>query len=153
MIIDLKRSINLRWLFDPVLLFILRWSCYQEYKSKWSRMWKSFAWKNPDPSVSAKAYFNICTVYRYVGERQLTWISTPQKTFLLLKSSSESVSQLFARKASGLHTAGEKYWSYFKMDQYFPILWGETFGSWLNVFPKNIMFDWRIEEKQREDQL
>ena len=28
MIIDLKRSIDLRWLFDPVLLFIiLRWSC------------------------------------------------------------------------------------------------------------------------------
>ena len=25
--IDLKRSIDLRWLFDPVLLFILRWSC------------------------------------------------------------------------------------------------------------------------------
>ena len=27
MIIDLKRSIDLRWLFDSVLLFILRWSC------------------------------------------------------------------------------------------------------------------------------
>ena len=27
-IIDLKRSIDLRWLFDPVLLFILRWSCF-----------------------------------------------------------------------------------------------------------------------------
>ena len=27
MIIDLKRSIDLRWLFDPVLSFILRWSC------------------------------------------------------------------------------------------------------------------------------
>ena len=27
MIIDLKRSIDRRWLFDPVLLFILRWSC------------------------------------------------------------------------------------------------------------------------------
>ena len=27
MIIDLKRSIDLRWLFDQVLLFILRWSC------------------------------------------------------------------------------------------------------------------------------
>ena len=28
MIIDLKRSIDLRWMFDPVLLFILRWSCF-----------------------------------------------------------------------------------------------------------------------------
>ena len=28
MIIDLKRSIDLRWLFDPVLLFILRGSCW-----------------------------------------------------------------------------------------------------------------------------
>ena len=28
MIIDLQRSIDLRWLFDPVLLFILRWSCW-----------------------------------------------------------------------------------------------------------------------------
>ena len=55
----------------------------------------------------AKAYINICTVCRYVGERQLTWIRTPQKMSLLLKSSSDSVSQLFARKASGLHTAGE----------------------------------------------
>ena len=27
MIIDLKRSIDLRWLFDPVLSFILRWYC------------------------------------------------------------------------------------------------------------------------------
>ena len=27
MIIDLKRSIDLRWLFDLMLLFILRWSC------------------------------------------------------------------------------------------------------------------------------
>ena len=27
MMIDLNRSIDLRWLFDPVLLFILRWSC------------------------------------------------------------------------------------------------------------------------------
>ena len=27
MIIDLKRYIDLRWLFDPVLLFILIWSC------------------------------------------------------------------------------------------------------------------------------
>ena len=28
MVIDLKRSIDLRWLFDPMLLFILRWSCF-----------------------------------------------------------------------------------------------------------------------------
>ena len=28
MIIDLKRSIDLRWLFDGVLSFILRWSCF-----------------------------------------------------------------------------------------------------------------------------
>ena len=28
MIIDLKRSIDLRWLFDPSLLFILRLSCF-----------------------------------------------------------------------------------------------------------------------------
>ena len=28
MIIDLKRSIDLRWMYDPVLLFILRWSCF-----------------------------------------------------------------------------------------------------------------------------
>ena len=28
MIIDLKRCLDWRWLFDPVLLFILRWSCF-----------------------------------------------------------------------------------------------------------------------------
>ena len=26
--VDLKRSLDLRWLFDPVLLIILRWSCF-----------------------------------------------------------------------------------------------------------------------------
>ena len=30
MVIDLKRSIDLRWLFDPVLSFILRWSCFEQ---------------------------------------------------------------------------------------------------------------------------
>ena len=33
MIIDLKRSIDWRWLFDPVLLFILRWSCFGCWQS------------------------------------------------------------------------------------------------------------------------
>ena len=35
MIIDLKRSIDLRWLFNPVLSFILRWSCFQQCFSWW----------------------------------------------------------------------------------------------------------------------
>ena len=33
MTIDLKRSIDLRWLFDPVPLFIHRWSCF--HKTNW----------------------------------------------------------------------------------------------------------------------
>ena len=32
--IDLKRSIDLRWLFDPVLSFILKWSCFPEVQSR-----------------------------------------------------------------------------------------------------------------------
>ena len=31
MVIDLKWSINIRWLFDPVPLFILRWCCFEFY--------------------------------------------------------------------------------------------------------------------------
>ena len=40
MIIDLKRSIDLRWLFDPALSFILRWSCWsitQDWHSRYSK--------------------------------------------------------------------------------------------------------------------
>ena len=37
MIIDLKRTIDLRWLFDLVLLFILRWSCFM-YCPLWIRI-------------------------------------------------------------------------------------------------------------------
>ena len=52
MIIDLKGSIDLRWLFDTVLLFILRWSCFNStrcYKGQaltsrtrpnWSNWWR-----------------------------------------------------------------------------------------------------------------
>ena len=44
MIIDLKRSIDLRWLFDPVLSFILRWSCFgcwQSFKINITRVAKA----------------------------------------------------------------------------------------------------------------
>ena len=34
LMIDIKRSIDLRWLFDPVLLFILKRSCFPEEQSR-----------------------------------------------------------------------------------------------------------------------
>ena len=40
--------------------------------TKWSRMWKSFAWKNPDPSISAKAYFNMYSVQ--ICRRKATYL-------------------------------------------------------------------------------
>ena len=39
MIIDLKQSIDLRWLFDSVLLFILRWSYFHK---SWEKVEKDF---------------------------------------------------------------------------------------------------------------
>ena len=39
MIIDLKRSIDLRWFFDPVLFFILRWSYFHK---SWEKVEKDF---------------------------------------------------------------------------------------------------------------
>ena len=35
-------------------------------------MWKSFAWKNPDPSISAKAYFNMYSVQ--ICRRKATYL-------------------------------------------------------------------------------
>ena len=53
MIYDLKRSVDLRWLFDPVLLFILRWFCSYEKSSRFpqrpGKYWKKGE-EQPPPS-------------------------------------------------------------------------------------------------------
>ena len=60
MIFGLKRSIVLRWLFDPVLLFILRWSCstFACTLNSWTSKTCSAPLKDPVFSKVFKTLFN-----------------------------------------------------------------------------------------------